>query len=230
METAGNPVTFTITASGPGTLSCQWTRSNVNIAGATGVVFHDRQHHDGRQRRGLPRVVTNAAGSTTSNGATLAVTSNTAPSATIVSPAHGTQYSAGQTFTFTGTASDQQDGAVPASAFTWRIDLFHDTHDHPFMPTKTGVTSGTFTIPTAGHTETNVYYRITLTVVDSGGLTRTVVRDITPRVVNLTVQSSVSGPLADARRPTGNVADHQSQRRRRRPHAGQRPRRRRSTA
>jgi len=191
--TAGQPVTFTVTASGPAALGYQWTRNGNDINGATGSTYTINSTTTGDSGAVFRVVVTSGGNSTTSNAATLTVTNNTAPSATIISPAHGTQYNAGQTFTFTGTGSDQQDGALPASAFTWRVDLHHDTHVHPFVPTTTGVTSGTFTIPAVGHTETNVFYRITLTVVDSGGLSTTVVRDVTPRVVNLTVGSNFVG-------------------------------------
>ena len=46
----------------------------------------------------------------------------------------------------------------------------------PFLPATSGSTGGSFTIPTTGETATNVWYRIHLTVRDSGGLTATDVR------------------------------------------------------
>ena len=34
-------------------------------------------------------------------------------------------------------ATDPEDGTLPASAFTWRVDFHHDTHTHPFIaPTR----------------------------------------------------------------------------------------------
>ena len=47
--------------------------------------------------------------------------------------------------------------------------------------------------PTVGHTESDVWYRIILTVRDSGGLTTTVTRDILPRTVQLTLATSPTG-------------------------------------
>ena len=61
------------------------------------------------------------------------------------------------------------------------------------MPPTTGATGGTFTIPNTGETSANVFYRIYLTVRDSGGLTHTTFRDILPRTVTLTVTSSPAG-------------------------------------
>src|SRR4029453_18618114 len=89
--------------------------------------------------------------------------------------------------------SDPEDGTLPASAFTWRVDFHHDTHTHPFMAATTGAQSGTFTIPTTGETSANVWYRIYLTVRDSAGATHTVQRDILPRKVTLTLATNPAG-------------------------------------
>ena len=103
----------------------------------------------------------------------LTVTSNQAPTATITQPAAGTSTAAAASSTSREPATDPEDGTLPASAFTWRVDFHHDTHTHPFMPATTGMTSGSFTIPTISETAANVWYRIHLTVRDSGGLTHT---------------------------------------------------------
>ena len=55
-------------------------------------------------------------------------------------------------------------GTSQGAGFTWRIDLHHATHTHPEMPDLTGVSSGTWTLPDTGHTETNIWYRVHLTV------------------------------------------------------------------
>ena len=79
-------------------------------------------------------------------------------------------FRAGDVITFSGTATDAEDGTLPASAYTWNIDFLHEGHVHPGTPI-TGVTSGTFTIPTSGHDFSGfTRYRITLTVTDSSGL------------------------------------------------------------
>ena len=68
---------------------------------------------------------------------------------------------AGDVITFSGDATDPEDGTLPASAFTWNIDFLHEGHVHPGTPI-TGVKSGTFTIPTSGHDFSgNTRYRIT---------------------------------------------------------------------
>ena len=94
---------------------------------------------------------------------------------------------------YAGTATDPENGTLPASAFTWRVDFHHDAHSHPFVPSTSGVTSGSFTAATTGHTETNVWYRIFLTVRDSAGATQTTFRDVQPRKVNLTIATNPAG-------------------------------------
>lgn len=120
-------------------------------------------------------------------------TANNAPVPTITSPAVGTRYNGGDIISFSGTATDAEDGALAASRFEWEVVFHHDTHTHPFMQPVTGITGGTFEIPREGHTETNVWYRIYLRVTDSAGLTTETYRDIAPNVVSLTVQTNPSG-------------------------------------
>ena len=118
---------------------------------------------------------------------------------------------------YAGTGTDPEDGTLPASAFTWRVDFHHDTHVHPFIAPTTGARSGSFTIPTSGETSANVWYRIYLTVQDSDGLTQTTQRDILPRKSRLTLATNPAGPSAQARWPAGRDAVVLRQRRRDRP-------------
>jgi hypothetical protein len=137
--------------------------------------------------------VSNSAGTATSNEATLTVTSNAAPTAAITQPASGSLYSGGEVIAYAGTGSDAEDGTLPASAFTWRVDFHHDTHVHPFLAPTSGARSGSFTVPTTGHTESNVWYRIHLTVTDSAGRTDSSFRDVMPRTSAVTLTTDPAG-------------------------------------
>jgi glucose/arabinose dehydrogenase len=188
----GASVTFSVRATGPAPLSYQWQRNGANIPGATAQDYTLTAAATDNAAR-FRAVVTNDAGSVISNEAVLTVTTNQPPTATITQPAAGALYSGAAVVSYAGTGSDPQDGALPASAFTWRVDFHHDAHSHPFVPSTSGTTSGSFTVPTTGHTETNVWYRIFLTVTDSGGLTHTTSRDVLPRKVNLTLATNPAG-------------------------------------
>lgn len=187
---AGQSATFRATASGVQPLSYQWQRNGVNITGATSATYTIAAVTPSDNGATFRVNVSNDFGSATSNAATLTVTGGSAPSATITAPTAGTLYRGGQTFSFAGSASDPEDGTLPPSAFTWRVDFHHDTHSHPFVPPTSGVTNGTFTIPDRGETSANVWYRIVLTVRDSSGLTTTRTLDLQPRTSVVRIESN----------------------------------------
>jgi glucose/arabinose dehydrogenase len=189
----GQTAVFTVAASGAQPLSFQWQRDGVNISGANtptltlpNVMLTD----DGAR---VSCVVSNSFGSATSDAATLHVTTNQPPAATIQTPVANTLYSGGETISYSGTATDAEDGELPASAFTWWVDFHHDTHTHPFLPPSTGARSGSFNIPTEGEKSANVWYRIHLKVTDSGGLTHETFRDTRPRTARVTLETVPAG-------------------------------------
>jgi glucose/arabinose dehydrogenase len=189
----GQPVTFSVAASGTLPLTYQWQRNTAPISGATSSSYTIAAASSSDNGAQFRCVVSNTAGSTTSNSATLTVTTNTPPTPTITSPAAGTLYSGGMTINFAGTGSDAQDGTLLAKAFTWQVDFHHDTHVHPFIGPTPNETSGSFVIPNTGETSANVWYRIYLTVRDSGGLTSTTYVDVLPNTVTVTLAASENG-------------------------------------
>ena len=97
---------------------------------------------------------------------------------------------------FSGDGTDPDDGALPASAFTWNVDFLHDGHVHPGLVLQNSPKSGSFTIPSTGHDFSgNTRYRITLTVTDSAGLTNTKSVVVWPQKVNLTLRTVPAGGL-----------------------------------
>jgi PKD repeat protein len=116
---------------------------------------------------------------------------NTPPTATIAAPAAGTTWRVGDVISFSGSATDQQDGALPASALRWELILNHcpsNCHTH-LVQTFTGA-SGSFTAPDHEYPS---YLELRLTATDSGGLTGTRTARLDPRTVVLTFQTSPGG-------------------------------------
>ena len=125
--------------------------------------------------------------------APLSISVGSRPTATILAPTDGTSFKAGDVITFSGSATDAEDGTLPASAYTWKIDFLHEGHIHPGTPI-TGVTSGTFTIPTTGHDFSgNTRYQVGLTVTDSSGLQSTSTVTVVPQKVNLNFATVPAG-------------------------------------
>ena len=132
-------------------------------------------------------------GTTSTLATPLTITVGTPPTPTILTPVDGLTFRAGDVISYSGSATDAEDGALSPLAFTWEIDLLHAGHVHPGLPV-TGSTSGTFTIPTSGHDFSgDVRYRISLTATDSSGLSTTTAVTIWPQKVNLTFHTVPEG-------------------------------------
>jgi len=118
---------------------------------------------------------------------------NRRPVATITTPVNESKYDAGDTISFGGTATDPEDGALPASAFSWSVVFHHADHVHPFLGPITGISEGSFVIPRVSDNIDTTWYRVHLTVTDSGGLSHSTFVDIKPNLVTLTFQSDPPG-------------------------------------
>ncbi|WP_428232754.1 PQQ-dependent sugar dehydrogenase [Flavobacterium sp.] len=187
------PVTFTVSASGVG-LSYQWQFNNTDIPGAT-TVNYTIPNLSVANAGSYRVIVSNTAGSATSNPAMLTVTPfNNTPTVTILSPLPTLKWNAEDIVYFEATAIDIEDGTLPASAYSWSMDLFHEDvpgagHSHPGASPQ-GVKSGNFTASNQGEKTPNVWYRFTVRVTDSNGLVGTAFVDIRPNLVDVTVTSS----------------------------------------
>lgn len=187
------PVTFNVNASGLG-LTYQWQYNNQDITGATAASYTIPEVE--MADAGAYRViVTNTAGTVTSNAAALTVIPFTnTPQVQILFPLPTLTWNADDTIHFEATATDIEDGELPSSAFSWSIDLFHEDvpgagHSHPGA-SPAGVKSGDFVASNQGEKTPNVWYRFKVTVTDSDGLTASTFVDVHPNLVDVTVTSS----------------------------------------
>ena len=115
------------------------------------------------------------------------------PQPQIATPTPGTTWAVGDPISFSGSATDPQDGALPPSALSWRVVLQHcpsgtACHAH-VVRTLTG-SSGSFV---AEDHEYPSHLELQLTATDSDGDAATVVRRLDPRTVPVTLTSRPSG-------------------------------------
>ncbi len=186
----GQPASFTISASGATPLTIQWQKSGVDIPGANALTY-TIPSVSASQAGQYRAKVTNSFGTAFSTYATLTVLAyNAPPVAQIVTPSITTTYSYGDIISYSGNATDTEDGSLPASAFTWSVDFHHNTHSHPSVG-ATGTKTGSFEC-SYGEPAANVWYRLTLIVKDSQGLADTAVVNVYPKTstVNLATQPS----------------------------------------
>ncbi len=135
--------------------------------------------------------VTDSKGATADASVVINVGGNTAPVASIAAPSASTLC---DQIAFSGSASDTQDGPLPAAQLSWALVLFHcDTqsncHQHPIQ-TFAGVSSGTFTAPDHAYPS---YLQLTLTATDSGGLAGSQTVRLDPQTTVLTLQTTPNG-------------------------------------
>ena len=189
----GAKVTFTVQTTGSGTITYQWKKNGVDILNAKGAnyVIDAAALTDNGAKYSVS--VSNGTSNVLSTEAFLTVIKNDAPVAVINTPTNGTLYEAGSVLNFVGSATDTEDGVLPASAFSWKIDFHHDTHIHPGLDLTAGVKSGSLSIPDIGENSSNVWYRIYLSVKDSKGEITTVQRDIYPKKVTLNLTTIPTG-------------------------------------
>ena len=126
--------------------------------------------------------------------ATLLITAgNTAPTATITAPLPTMLWHVGSLITFSGTATDREDGSLSGGRLSWAIIMHHcpqnTCHLHP-VQTYSGVSGGSFSAPDHEYLS---FLEVRLTATDSGGLADTKSVYVLPRAVTLTLQTIPSG-------------------------------------
>jgi glucose/arabinose dehydrogenase len=119
---------------------------------------------------------------------------NTAPTATIDSPSSTTTWKVGDNISFSGSATDQQDGSLGASSLTWSLIMHHCSsqnacHQHG-VEDFAGVASGSFVAPDHEYPS---YLELRLTARDSGGLSDTKSVRLDPKTVELSFGSAPAG-------------------------------------
>ncbi|MGH2967204.1 MAG: PQQ-dependent sugar dehydrogenase [Solirubrobacterales bacterium] len=135
--------------------------------------------------------VTDPDGASTTD--TVAISAgNTAPVPTITAPLSSRKWGVGDQIAFRGSATDAQDGTLPASALSWSVLLHHcpsNCHIHHIRDFD-GVASGSFNGPDHEYPS---YLELRLTATDSGGLKRTQSVRLDPKTADLTLASSPPG-------------------------------------
>ncbi|WP_020525108.1 PQQ-dependent sugar dehydrogenase [Catelliglobosispora koreensis] len=119
---------------------------------------------------------------------------SSAPAAFIDTPTAGTTWKVGDSLSFSGHATDPQQGTLPASALSWELRLQHcstptSCHTH-VLQSWTGTVSGSFIAPDHEYPS---YVELALTATDATNLTSTVVRRLDPQTVQLTFTGNPNG-------------------------------------
>jgi glucose/arabinose dehydrogenase/PKD repeat protein len=141
--------------------------------------------------------VTDSGGLTDVKSATI-TTSGAPPAAAIQSPAATLAWSVGQTISFSGSATDPEDGILAAARLSWQLNMHHcpvvdNCHVHPVQQFA-GVASGSFAAPDHDYPS---FLELVLTATDSSGQTNQKSVRLDPQTTVLSFSTSPAGlPLA----------------------------------
>ena len=164
---AGQTATFTVAATGTAPLTYQWQKGSANISGATSASYTTPATTSGDNNTQYRVIVSNSAGNATSNPATLTVDSTPVAPTITVQPADRT-VTAGQTATFSVTAT----GTAPLS-YQWQKGSTNIS----------GATSSSYTTPAT-------------TLADSGSTFRVVVSNSVSSVNSFSATLTVNAASA----------------------------------
>ncbi|MCX8004390.1 MAG: immunoglobulin domain-containing protein [Burkholderiaceae bacterium] len=180
--TAGQTATFSVTAAGSAPLSYQWRRNGTDIAGATASTYTTPATTLADNGAQFTVVVSNAAGSVTSNPATLTVQAAPVPPSITAQP-QSASVTEGQTATFTVTAT----GTAPLS-YQWRRN----------GTAIAGATASTYTTPATTLADNGAQFTVVVSNA-AGSVTSN------PATLTVTPASNVAG---NPRRVQAVVATH----------------------
>lgn len=201
VDKAGGAVPLTVTFDGTGStdadpadqgrLTYEWDFDNDGTPDARTATATYTYTTAGTFRAKL--TVTDTLGVTDSE-TVLITPGNNPPSAVIDTPADGVTWAVGDVLTFTGHATDPEQGTLPASSLRWQLRMQHcyatdNCHTH-YLQDWSGVDSGSFEAPDHEYPS---YLELVLTATDAQGITGTAVRRLDPKTVTLTFATSPSG-------------------------------------
>ena len=145
--TVGQAATFTVTATGNGTLTYQWNKNGIAIGGATSSTYTTPSAASSDSGAQFNVVVTDSSGNVTSNAATLTVTATPVAPSITTQPASQT-VTAGQTATYTVTAN----GTAPLT-YQWKNN----------GTAISGATSSAYTTPATSASDNGALFTVTVT-------------------------------------------------------------------
>ena len=117
-------------------------------------------------------------------GRALAASEIVAPQPMISAPPADSFYQPGETIQFAGTATDFADTPLAVTGLTWTVEFCDTNSTNVVAGPVSGISGGSFSIPSSGEEATNGFYCILLAATDTLGRTATNCVDIFPNPTN----------------------------------------------
>jgi glucose/arabinose dehydrogenase len=136
--------------------------------------------------------VTDRAGATATSDPVMIGVGNGPPTVTVAEPTPAMRWAVDDLISFRASATDPEDGPLPASALSWELILQHcpaGCHEHP-VERWPGVDAGAFPAPDHDYPS---HLELRVTATDADGLTDTESILLEPRTVVLTLRATPVG-------------------------------------
>ena len=175
-----------------GALTYAWDFTNDGTTDATGVSTSFTYQQAGTYTAKLTVTDPQSLTGSTTRLISVSVVQNAPPVPTIATPASSTTWAVGTQISFSGSATDPEDGQLAASRLSWTLTLYHcpsNCHTHP-QQSWPGVSSGSFFAPDHEYPS---YLELTLTATDSQNLSASTSVRLDPRTVQITMASAPAG-------------------------------------
>jgi glucose/arabinose dehydrogenase len=119
----------------------------------------------------------------------------TPPVAVLELPAYGSQFEVGQRLRLKGRAKDSNNRPIPDAQIFWEVRLRHATHYHPFLDKIAGNNFDLYPAPSPEDfiAAPNSFLQIIMYAVDSDGITKTIQRNVRPKIVLIDMDSNPRG-------------------------------------
>jgi glucose/arabinose dehydrogenase/PKD repeat protein len=116
------------------------------------------------------------------------------PSISVAWPAASARFSVGQQVSLSATATDPEDGALPASAIIWTVRLQHGTHAHPYAGPVSGASiTTTYPQPEDLDATTTSYLTVQASARDARGFTTASTTRLLPATVAVSFATEPAG-------------------------------------
>lgn len=187
----GNALALVVKAAGSEPLNYQWRRNGVDIEGETSpqLLIPAVTPEDSAT---FSVHISNAVGAVESSGAIVYVTRvYTPPNAIISSPSTNQLFRIGEPVSFSGSATDLQEGELLPAACHWKIE-YHTGNTSTLLATFDDTLQGSFT-PGSEAAAASGWFEIILEATDTTQLTGTDTLRIYPLLSTITLQTDPPG-------------------------------------
>ena len=175
IASAGESLDLNATASGPGPFNYQWYHNGQSIPDSVEASLKFTSLNQQTDSGQYYVTAKNSFGETASMPWDIQVADRARPTVNLTISKEGQTIKKGDQIAFSATATDEVDGDLGASQFSWNLELRHNTHGHPVFALA-NTKASEFTVGDYSYETGNLSLKLTLTVTNSIGLTRTVTK------------------------------------------------------